>query len=68
MLTMIRKKQEQYGRLQDSIDGIGGSHADREIPLEILDDGIDLLRVAKAPEADIDLSVIQPEQNSTVLN
>ena len=63
---MIRKKQEQYNRLQDSVDGIGGvrpsHHSDREIPLEILDDGIDLLKVARAPEADVEFSGISPDQ------
>ena len=54
---MIRNKQDQYSRLQDSLNGISGvngasHHIEREVPMQMFDEGIDLLKVAQIAEAD----------------
>ena len=46
LLTAVRKKQDQYTRLKDSISGIGGDiMLEKELPLTFVNDG-------DAPEAD----------------
>ena len=53
LLTMIRKRQEEFKKLRESIDEIGTiSRPNREIPLQMYEDGINLLKVASVPEAD----------------
>lgn len=53
LLTMIRKRQEQYTKLQDSVDGIGKERpsiqSQRFLPVQMLDEGTDLLKVAHVP-------------------